>query len=133
VLLPAAVSNQPQVQVRLITTNAASSGGGATPDEWIGVNNVVISSFGPSAAHASVDGRVTSASGRPVSRAIVSMTDVQGRVRTAVTNQFGYFSFTDAVAGSTYIFEVTSKLYTFEPRVVVVVDDFHDLDFIALE
>jgi hypothetical protein len=133
VLLPAAVNNQSQVQIRLITTNAAGPGGSSTPDEWIGVNNMVVSSLGPSAAHASVDGRVMSASGRPVSRAVVSMTDNQGRVMTSVTNPFGYFCFTEAVAGSTYVVEVTSKQYKFDSRVVVVLDDLHGLDFIALE
>lgn len=133
VLLPAAVSNQAKVQVRLITTNAAGSGGSSTPDEWIGLNNVVISSLGPTAAYATVDGRVMSADGRPVPRAVVSMTDNQGRVMTSVTNPFGYFRFTEVVAGSTYIIEVTSKQHAFDPRVVVVLDDLHDLDFIAVE
>jgi len=127
VLLPPAVSNQSQVQIRLITTN------GTGPDEWIGINNVAISSLSPSAAHATVDGRVMTAAGLPVSRAIVTMTDNQGRVSTATTNPFGYFSFTDAVAGATYVFEVTSKRYSFEPRVVVVVDNVTDLDFISLK
>jgi hypothetical protein len=133
VLLPAAVSNQAQVQIRLITTNGASSSGSSTPDEWIGINNVVISSLGPSAAHASIAGRVTSSSGRSVARAIITMTDRNGRVQTAITNPFGYFSFNEALAGATYIFEIRSKEYSFEPRVVVVVDDLVSLDFVALE
>jgi len=44
VVLPVAANNQAKVQVRLITTNAANSAGNSTPDEWIGVNNVVVSS-----------------------------------------------------------------------------------------
>lgn len=127
VLLPAAVNNQSQVQIRLITTNAASQ------DEWLGINNLSISSFGPSAAHATVEGQVMTSSGRPVYRALVRMTDNEGTVRTAVTNPFGYFQFTGAIVGRMYIFEVSSKQYTFDPRVVVVVDDLHDLNFIALE
>lgn len=38
VTLPAAVNNQPQVQIRVMTTNAVGS------DEWIGVDDIVVSS-----------------------------------------------------------------------------------------
>lgn len=41
VTLPAAVGNQAEVQIRIITINAANS------DEWVGIDDIVISSFVP--------------------------------------------------------------------------------------
>ena len=132
VTLPAAANNQPQVQVRLITTNAADSGGASTPDEWIGVNNFVLSSVaGPTAAAVSVGGRVTDPFGRGVRGATVTMYSATGMTQTAITNGFGHFVLNDIEVGATYNFIVTSKRYSFTPRTVTVVDELTDLDFVG--
>jgi hypothetical protein len=133
VVLPAAVNNKPQVQVRLITTNAADSTGGSTPDEWIGVNSIVLGPFGPTAAGASVSGRVYSPQGRPLANTQIWMYDSTGNVRTAISNGFGYYRFENVPVGETYIFEVRSKRYVFsEPvRTVSVQEDVDSLDFHA--
>ena len=132
VTLPANANNQPKVQVRIITTNAADPGGSSTPDEWIGVNNVVASSsVGPSAASVSLSGRVSDPYGMGVSRASVTMYSMSGATRTAYTNMFGNFAFNDVQVGETYNFIVQSKRYAFTPRSVSVVDDIKDLDFVA--
>lgn len=132
VTLPAAANNQPKVQVRVITTNAANSAGSSTPDEWIGVNNVVVSSSaGPTAAAVNVTGRVNAPTGRGVSGAIVTMQDANGSTRTAVTNGFGYFRFSGVEVGTTYYVVVSSKRYWFTPRSVSVLDELTDLDFMG--
>lgn len=132
VVLPAAAANQPQVQVRLITTNAADSGGGSTPDEWIGVNNFTISSFAPTAAPADISGRVMSHDGRSVSGAIVTLVDEFGLQRTAATNSFGYYRLTGINVGTTYVVAVASKRYQFEPQVVTLMDSIAGLNFYSL-
>lgn len=132
VTLPAAANNQPQLQVRVITTNAANLAGSSTPDEWIGVNNYVItSSVGPSAAGVTVGGRVVSSSGRAVRGATVTMYDKTGFAQSAITNGFGYYAFSDVEIGTTYNFIVVSKQYSFTPRTVTVVDELADLNFVG--
>jgi hypothetical protein len=85
----------------------------------------------PTAANASVGGRVTGPDGNAVSRATVIMTNAAGQSRTAVTNPFGYYNFTDVPAGATYTFVVTAKGYRFgAPVIRTIGDDLTDLDFI---
>jgi hypothetical protein len=85
----------------------------------------------PTAANASVGGRVTGPDGNAVGRATVIMTNVAGQTRTAVTNPFGYYNFTDVPAGATYTFVVTAKGYRFgAPVIRTIGDDLTDLNFI---
>jgi hypothetical protein len=133
VLLPPAANNQAQVQVRLMTTNAAADDGTSTPDEWIGVNNIVISVAPPTAASVSVGGQIISPYGMPLSGATVMMYDSIGGVRMARSNPFGYYRFYDVSVGETYIFEVRSKQYTFPNavRAVLVTEPIDTLNFSA--
>ncbi|MEP6849461.1 MAG: Calx-beta domain-containing protein [Acidobacteriota bacterium] len=89
--------------------------------------------FGPTAANVSVRGRVSNSSGGSISRALVSVSGQDGQTRTAFTNSFGYFGFSDLTAGATYVFTVRSKGYTFSPeaRAVSILEDIDKLDFIA--
>ncbi len=124
VLLPPDAGNQAQVQVRLITTNAANASGGSTPDEWIGINNVVISVLAPTAASVPVGGTVTSAEGMPVSNATVTMTDMNGAIRQVSTNQFGFFTFENVEIDRSYLIEVSSRRYEFsQPTQLVYVGE----------
>jgi hypothetical protein len=127
VMLPAAVNNQPKVQVRLITSNAVG------PDEWIGVNNIVLGPFAPTAGNANLGGRVVSPFGRGLANATVTLFDMYGNRRAARSNAFGYYRFEDVRVGEAYVLEVRSKRYTFEQnsRVISVADDLTDLDFYA--
>lgn len=133
VTLPAAADNKPQVQVRIITTNAAGTDGNSTPDEWIGVNNILITASLTTAGSATIGGRVVSPYGRGLANATVTMFDVFGERRTARANSFGYYRFADVPAGRVYYFQVNSKKYVFEEpiRVLSVEDDFGALDFYA--
>lgn len=93
--------------------------------------NFTISSA-PLAAGATIAGRVTDQAGRAISRATIVLTDSNGVARTAVTNPFGYFVFTDVPVGQTYTASVRHKRYQFEPRAVNLADDFTGLDFVAV-
>jgi hypothetical protein len=133
VTLPAAALNQPKVQVRVLTTFGADKNGAQTPNEWVGVNNFVISNLPPTAGAVSVGGRVMTGYKRPISNALVTMYDSTGNTRTVMTNPFGFYRFDKIQIGSSYIFTVFSKRYVFtEPT------QFHQingeeqyLDFIA--
>ena len=92
--------------------------------------NFIISSA-PLAAGATVSGRVADPGGRAISRATVVLTDSHGMARTALTNPFGYFAFTEVPIGEVYIAGVRHKSYQFEPRALNLIDNFADLDFVA--
>lgn len=55
--------------------------------------------------------------------------EMAGVTHSAITGSFGYYSFSEVEAGSTYVFFVSSKRYTFDPRVIYVTEDIEDLNF----
>lgn len=83
----------------------------------------------PTAAPASVSGKVTNWYGRGISRAVVQMLDASGNVRYARTNNFGRFRFNDVVVGETYVFNVEAKGYSFAPQVINVGENVKGLVF----
>jgi hypothetical protein len=89
----------------------------------------------PTAASVSVVGRILTASGRGIRNVRVTLTAPSGETRTVLSSTFGYFRFTEVLAGETYIFSVSAKRYTFaQPTLVVSVDeDLTDLNFVAAE
>ena len=88
---------------------------------------------GPTAANIVVGGRVTTASGMGIANTTVTLSDMTGARRTALTNAFGYFQFTDVQAGQTVIVTVLSKRYTFsQPSLAVDAgEDIFDVNFVA--
>lgn len=85
---------------------------------------------GPTAANSSVAGRVRTMNGSGLKNAIVNLTDASGITRSAVTGPFGYYRFDDVPSGVVYTVSVSSKLYSYVPRVISVGDDIADLDFV---
>jgi Carboxypeptidase regulatory-like domain len=87
----------------------------------------------PTAADVSVSGRVLTSDGAGIAHATVTMTDPANGLLTAITNAFGYYTFTEIPTGQTYILAVNSKKYVFadSPRAVNVQDDLTDVNFIA--
>lgn len=85
----------------------------------------------PTSAPASVGGRVTTSDGRGLTNAVVSMTDAQGITRNARTSAFGYYRFEDVQTGATYVMNVQSKRYQFQPRSVTVNEEIGNVDFVA--
>lgn len=85
----------------------------------------------PSAAGATVAGRVVNASGNGIRGAVVMLANEQGMVRMAATSSFGYFRMDDVPTGATYIVTIGSKRYQFAPQVITLVDDLTELEFIG--
>ncbi|MGC2235788.1 MAG: lamin tail domain-containing protein [Pyrinomonadaceae bacterium] len=87
----------------------------------------------PTAANASIGGRVLSSDGLGISKVTVTLVDGSGTARTSLTNGFGYYSFDSLGTGQTYTLSVRNKRYTFNPstRVVSLEDNIGDADFTA--
>jgi hypothetical protein len=85
----------------------------------------------PTAASVSVSGRVLSSGRRGVSGAVVHLTKQNGEIQTTRTNTFGYYTFKDIAVGETYIINVYSKRYQFNPQVVSLTEDLSGLNFTA--
>jgi hypothetical protein len=64
---------------------------------------------------------------------LVTLTDSSGATRTALSNAFGYYSFTDVAVGETYIFNVSHKRYSFNQSVQVqtITEEINGMDFVA--
>lgn len=85
-------------------------------------------SLSPTAANVSVSGRVT-ARGRGISNVVVRLTSQNGEIQTVRTNRLGYYTFKELAAGETYIFNVFSKRYQFDPKVINLTEDLSEIDF----
>jgi hypothetical protein len=86
------------------------------------------------AANASISGRVTTADGRGIRNAKVTITgDSLPQMRVATTSSFGYFTFDGLATGQTYVVTVNSKRFTFSvpSHVVSLIDNAVDIDFVA--
>ncbi len=86
------------------------------------------------AANASVSGRVTTADGRGIRNATVTVSgDSLETPRTVTTGSFGYFTFEGLATGQTYVVTVNSRRYTFgtPSQVISLVDNVADADFVA--
>lgn len=126
--LPASAKGQPEVRVRIITSNASGN------DEWVGIDDINITCQTVLAGGAMIRGRVSNAGGRGVMGVVVTLTG--GTFLQPVyarTNPFGYYTFVDIPTGHAYVVSVSSKsLYFPEPsRIVSLDDNVSDIDFIA--
>jgi hypothetical protein len=87
--------------------------------------------FAPTAAEATLSGRVVNARGRAIARTVVSLTDADGTVRQAMTNSFGYYRFSELEAGQTYVVQARHKQYVFAPLTVNLTDNLTAQDLVA--
>lgn len=101
--------------------NTMSANGQTTFSDW------AIGNLGPSAANVSIAGKVEFSNGRGIPRAIVTLTDAQGNVRSARTNNFGYFRLNDVGVGQNYTITAVVKGLQFTPQVLSVDDDINGL------
>ena len=88
----------------------------------------------PTAAQASISGRVLTSEGLAIRNArVVISGNTLPEARTMTTGSFGYFSFDGLAVGETYVVTVNSRRYTFTvpSRVITLVDNIFDADFIA--
>lgn len=82
-------------------------------------------------SNVTVSGRVTNAGGQGIGNIGIFMIDEGGFTRTALSNPFGYFSFTNVPTG-TYTVGASSKRYSFPaPTIMQITDNISDLNFVA--
>jgi hypothetical protein len=81
------------------------------------------------AAEAIVTGRVLDADGHPLAGAWVSGTDGNGNTRTAMTNQFGYYTLRELEAGTSLFMDVAHKSYNFASSFVTLNDEVTTVNF----
>lgn len=98
-------------------------------------NNITSCPSTITAAMVNVGGRVTNASGRSISGAVIEMTNGAGVIRTTYTGKSGNYNFADVEVGQSLILEVKAKCYSFTERTKVVSlnDELTTLDFTANE
>lgn len=71
--------------------------------------------------------------GYGIRNALITLTAPDGSPRTVRTSSFGYYRFDEVEAGQTYILNIRSKQFVFNPntRVVSVLEDLTDVDWTA--
>lgn len=128
--LPEDAKGVSQLQLRIMTANAAGT------DEAIGIDDIRVGCAVPTAANASISGRVTSSEGYGLRR--VAVTVEGGNLaapRTVFTNSFGNYTVDGLEAGGVYVVSVRSKRYVFETpdRVVSLLDSVGGIDFTTIK
>ncbi len=118
-----------------IVVHEVTSGGGTGVNYTLtvgGAPTTACNALAPTAADAIVAGRITTAKGRGLANAGVTLTDSQGGQRAVTTNQLGYFGFYNIDSGENYIVSVSAKNYQFNSQVITVNSDITDLNLVAL-
>lgn len=85
----------------------------------------------PTAAPVSISGRVSNAHGRPISRALVTITAGSGSTRTALTNPVGYFILEGIDAADLQLIMVSHRGYQFAPVLITPTSDIVGIEIIA--
>lgn len=126
----AAFNFTPQINLlpaRFVTATATDAAGNTSEFSQ------AVQSSGPTAASVIVQGRIVTANGRGIFKAVVTMTDNEGNTRTMLTNPFGYYRFTNVQSGATYVFGVSHKIYQFAVpfQSLTLVGDEENLNFVS--
>ncbi len=97
------------------------------------ITNHSVTILSPTAAAATVGGRVLDFKGRGISNARLELTSSSGAIRTTISDSSGYYFFEDVEVGQTYIVKVKQKGYSFSmpSRVFSLIDELTDLNFTA--
>lgn len=113
------------------TTVNINSANRSAPDNLApnAVSSFTVTVLGPTAAPATVAGIVRNFDGRGIANAAVSLTDMNGNVRTGRTNAFGYFQILGVNTGASYVGNISAKARRFEPFVLNVNESLTDLEF----
>jgi Carboxypeptidase regulatory-like domain len=108
--------------------NTLSKTGISSFSDW------AVGNLAPTAADASVSGRVLTSTGRGISRATITLTDLAGNTRYALTNSFGNYRFDNVESGQNHVLTVKSKRFRFPnpSQTIFVGEDLTGIDFVAL-
>jgi uncharacterized delta-60 repeat protein len=87
----------------------------------------------PTAANATISGRILTAGGLPIGGVRVYLTDPYGNVTSTLSSSFGYYHFSNLPVGQVYILTPSSSKRTFTPSSLVVslMDDYPNADFVS--
>lgn len=86
---------------------------------------------GPTAAGASVSGRLRTGFGQPVANCLVAITDTHGNRLATRSSPFGYFGFNDLPTGETYVLSVQDHSGHFPEQAFTLTGDLTDFDLTA--
>jgi hypothetical protein len=84
----------------------------------------------PTSASVAISGRVFNDQGRGLARARVKLTDQNGVVAYSMTSPFGHYRFIDVSVGQSYVIAVDHKYFTFQSRLISVVEELSEIDFV---
>lgn len=89
----------------------------------------------PTAAGATISGRVRTADGKGIRNVLVTLTEADGTTRTTLSAFSGRYIFADVAAGQTIILSAAGKRFSFSQpmQVLNLTEDVNDIDFIAIE
>lgn len=95
--------------------------------------NFNCTTLSPTAAVVGVGGRVTTADGRGISNAKVSVVLPSGESRFVTTSPFGFYHFDGLEVGQAYVFQASHKQYEFPngAQLITVNDTLENVDFVA--
>ena len=124
-------SNVTATATRGAFTNAPSAPTAVSPGSTSEFSSGVTVIVAPTAAPVSVSGRVTSASGAPISNASITMTDQAGHTLMARSNAFGYFTFAEVPTGNAYVVGTQRRGFAFDNFLVQVKDSLTDVTITA--
>ncbi len=87
----------------------------------------------PTSALVSISGKVTTIKGSGIRNVLVTLTDLNGTVRTTFTGSLGTYSFSDVEVGQTYVLTIQAKKFFFSNtmQIVTVYEELTGIDFTA--
>ena len=104
-------------------------------DHALGIDDLTVTAISvvPTAADATITGRVTDGYGRAISSAAITVQDFNGTTKVVLTNTFGYYRIEGLEAGQTYVLSVSSRRHTFANASMVINlgDNFDGANFVA--
>jgi hypothetical protein len=108
--LPPAANNQPLVQIRIITSNAAGS------DEWVGIDDISITDdpIGPTSTSGVISGRILANDGTALSGAVVRLDGAQSR--KTITDVNGNYRFDNVETSGFYTVTPSRVNFAFMPE-----------------
>jgi len=118
-------------QARLVTLNTSTGAATDLGATVTALDAIAFTPAGTTAANVALSGRILSSAGSGIRGATVTLYDGIA-TRTATTNAFGYYSFTDIPTGRAYLLNASVRKYTFTPRVISLTDQLSNVDLVAL-
>ena len=108
--------------------------GDFNPGARVDIGSYEFAAIGPTAAGATVRGRVLTSSGRGIGGVYLTMTDANGATRSALSTAFGYYHFDDVPAGETYVISAAGKRHKFTQatQVLNLTGDREDVNFVSI-